>query len=246
MRRNETAVLAVRLAAALSSVLTVPAIADTVLPAARCIGVCGSTYATATAIETEGPGDGTGDSYLPFQSSELDYSFELASPSLHAIDVTFSFAEIGFVHTDSTSGLIGEQATASVAVLNSGATLPSVNAHATTQGTTSVVQNVGSIPNPATALLHLQTDTVYTVVLKAYAQATVPSLNSESLAFAVADPSISFDSSLYPDATLFLSAGIDNQVNFPNPVPLPAAAWLMLSGLGGVGAVARKRCAVRR
>ena len=27
----------------------------------------------------------------------------------------------------------------------------------------------------------------------------------------------------------------------PSPVPLPAAAWLLLAGLGGIGAVARRR-----
>lgn len=32
----------------------------------------------------------------------------------------------------------------------------------------------------------------------------------------------------------------DLTIGAPNPVPLPAAAWMMLSGLGGLGAIARR------
>ncbi len=35
--------------------------------------------------------------------------------------------------------------------------------------------------------------------------------------------------------------GVDNLTYSTSPVPLPAAAWLMLSGLGGLGAMLRKR-----
>jgi len=35
--------------------------------------------------------------------------------------------------------------------------------------------------------------------------------------------------------------GVDNLTYSTSPVPLPATAWLMLSGLGGLGAMVRKR-----
>jgi hypothetical protein len=56
------------------------------------------------------------------------------------------------------------------------------------------------------------------------------------------DPSISIDPS-FADAsqfTLSFSPGVGNTP----PVPLPAAAWLMLSGLGGLSVIARKRKAI--
>jgi len=35
--------------------------------------------------------------------------------------------------------------------------------------------------------------------------------------------------------------GVTYNITSLTPVPLPAAAWLMLSGLGGLGLVGRKR-----
>jgi hypothetical protein len=56
------------------------------------------------------------------------------------------------------------------------------------------------------------------------------------------DPYFAIDPST-PDAagyTLAFSSGIGNA---PIPTPLPAAAWLLLSGLGGMIVLARRRVA---
>jgi hypothetical protein len=52
------------------------------------------------------------------------------------------------------------------------------------------------------------------------------------------DPTVTL-TNLYPGVTVSSASGVDYA-----PVPLPAAAWLLLSGLGGIGFIARRRKAI--
>lgn len=103
----------------------------------------------------------------------------------------------------------------------------------------------GTVANPATASLLLQTNTVYTIFMvgSGGVDATFSGAKPGERSVGYAQAALAFDPLACPGCTLVEDAGVTNSIDgqgLPN-LPIPAAAWLLLSGLGFIGGIMRRR-----
>ncbi|HEY4211840.1 MAG TPA: VPLPA-CTERM sorting domain-containing protein [Steroidobacteraceae bacterium] len=215
------------------------------LPAYQCsgFGLCGPGWVEARAPTQAG---------FPYTSSEEEtYYYEVQGPANAIVSATISY----FLYGDVSTGF--DQNNNPTGQANGNASITVTTASDTFNDSVSALVFPGSGPSPfqttvkggdldgswvpVSKQLLVQANTLYTVTLAAYGN--VDSLAPGIKATGFADPVITIDPSMYPDYSVALSPGMTNTLSLdrvPAPVPLPAAGWLLLSALGGLGSMARK------
>jgi len=160
-------------------------------------------------------------------SAHLGWSFEVLGPANS--NVPLLFAASGSTSASSTSG-IGSSANVYAwlgSSINS-SDLYSVSACAFSGfASCNVANNSFSVNHPFT----VTTNTIY------YATIGVGGTSNSGAFSALVDPAVTF-------GTNFNSSGysiVNSADVLAAPVPLPASAWLMLSGLAGIGVMVRRR-----
>jgi len=157
--------------------------------------------------------------------------FEVTGPSNSSIPLLFSASG-----ATSATATVGSYGYASASVTNYGGATTLAGGAACSyifylcegQASTGTLSPSFSIANESFAVT---SNTLYEVIVHADGYGNAGGFTAN------ADPSVSFDPT-FNSAGYTLTFSPDAS---PAPVPLPAAAWLLLSGLGGLGVFARAR-----
>ncbi len=219
------------------------------LPAAQCEYQSGDGGEFGPASLCGGPSyskvvayDPAGDTYGVGGAATLTYDYEVVAPQTSSVTVsiqaTLSAGALGGILASadaatSVQGAGGVTDTFSVfyGYSGSGAVNCQVDGSSVPCGSTTVLSKEAS-------QIQVVTNTPYQITLfaQAGAQGSIAPTAQSSSAVAYADPLITVDPTQCPGCSVELSPGMVNQIT---PVPLPAAAWLLFSGLGMLGALKR-------